>query len=505
MQDEPFAIDPATAVYAGPRAAALRDLRRADDVPRRRGGGRPPARARGRRRAARGLRRRPPLHVPHPPGVPVLAALERAASRRRRSAPRSSARCRRSSASRRRCCRCSATSWAPPPTTPAARRTCAASRSDGDRLSVRLQRPAGDLPARLAAPILCPVPEGTPAVRGGSRAPLPSAGPYYIASADPGRTVLRRNPNYRGARPRRPDRIVYLTGVSTAEGLRRDGRVDYIPYDFDQHGPLAVGGALDREYGATSAAARRGDRRYYANPLPGLDLLAFNAKRPLFRDAATRRAASRGARPARARRRLERAPDRPLHPALGAAAPTPRPRRRARGAAARRRAPRDGDALLLRRGRQPARRRDRAREPAADRHPRAHQAVAGLPARARSRARPRRHRARHRPPRSSPTPSCSSRSPAATSSGFGDILPSGVRADPASCAGSPAPTRSRSPARDAAFAALERAALAAPRRWRRSASFVRPEYVGPRVGCRVIQGAHAFLDLGAACISPATR
>jgi len=35
--------------------------------------------------------------------------------------------------------------------------------------------------------------------------------------------------------------------------------------------------------------------------------------------------------------------------------------------------------------------------------------------------------------------------------------------------------------------------------------FVAPEYVAPRVGCRVFQGAYGFLDLGAACISPTTR
>jgi peptide/nickel transport system substrate-binding protein len=38
----------------------------------------------------------------------------------------------------------------------------------------------------------------------------PAAGPYYIASRDPGRsTVLKRNPYYKGDRPANPDQIVF--------------------------------------------------------------------------------------------------------------------------------------------------------------------------------------------------------------------------------------------------------------------------------------------------------
>src|SRR5829696_162415 len=70
--------------------------------------------------------------------------------------------------------------------------------ADGDRLTIRLVRPAGDLPARLAMPLFCPVPVGTPAAAGGSPKPLPSAGPYYVTSQARGRTVLERNPNYPG-------------------------------------------------------------------------------------------------------------------------------------------------------------------------------------------------------------------------------------------------------------------------------------------------------------------
>ena len=164
--------------------------------------------------------------------------------------------------------------------------------ADGDRLTIRLVRPAGDLPARLAMPLFCPVPVGTPAAAGGSPKPLPSAGPYYVSSQAPGRTVLERNPNYPGDRPRRPDRIVYLTGIGADEALQRvdKGEVDYVPYNYDSQGPLAGGGRRDRAFGANSTAARHGDQRFFARAAPGLDMLALNPRRPLFRDVAMRRA-----------------------------------------------------------------------------------------------------------------------------------------------------------------------------------------------------------------------
>ena len=100
--------------------------------------------------------------------------------------------------------------------------------------------------------------------------------------------MLERNPNYRGGRPHRPSRIVYLTGVPTAKGvaLTRAGRVDVVPWDYDLHGPLAPGGPLDRSAGAGGSA------RYRVAQAPGVDMLAFNTKRPLFRDARVRRAVS---------------------------------------------------------------------------------------------------------------------------------------------------------------------------------------------------------------------
>jgi ABC-type transport system substrate-binding protein len=166
--------------------------------------------------------------------------------------------------------------------------------AQGDRLTITLTRPAGDLLSRLAMPIFCAVPTTTPAP-GSTTAPIPMAGPYFVRSETPGEIVLDRNPNYRGSRPRRPARIVYLTGVQTAKAVAQAGagQVDLVTFDFDSQSPLALGGGLSRRYGNDPVAAKRdGSPRYHVAPAPGVDMLAFNTFRPLFKDARVRRAVS---------------------------------------------------------------------------------------------------------------------------------------------------------------------------------------------------------------------
>ena len=62
--------------------ARVRDLRVPPQLPGRSGSRRSRAQARGRRRDARRLRRRPDVHVPHPPRIPVLAAVRSGGHRR---------------------------------------------------------------------------------------------------------------------------------------------------------------------------------------------------------------------------------------------------------------------------------------------------------------------------------------------------------------------------------------------------------------------------------------
>ena len=149
----------------------------------------------------------------------------------------------------------------------------------GDRLVVRLVRPAPDLPARLALPKFCAVPAGTPVVEGGIEAPIPSAGPYYIAARADNVIVLKPNPNYGGDRPRRLDAIVYEWGVDLGAATRRvaSGKVDYV-----------VG--RDPALAPTAPAVRAAGSRYRQTTVNWTRLLALNANRPLFADARERRA-----------------------------------------------------------------------------------------------------------------------------------------------------------------------------------------------------------------------
>ena len=164
--------------------------------------------------------------------------------------------------------------------------------ANGNVLSITLVRPAGDFLTRISMPAFCPVPSTIPQNTYATGA-MPSAGPYYIASSEGGRTVLLRNPNYHGSRPRRAERIVYTNNVPTpsAVSLANTGALDLLPADFDLTTPFFdPAGVLARRTGAGSAAARAGRRQYFLYPSPAVDYIVFNTNRPLFRDGRLRRA-----------------------------------------------------------------------------------------------------------------------------------------------------------------------------------------------------------------------
>jgi ABC-type transport system substrate-binding protein/DNA-binding beta-propeller fold protein YncE len=161
----------------------------------------------------------------------------------------------------------------------------------GDTLSIALVKPAGDFLTRISMDVFCPVPLSVPVDPRRAIGPIASAGPYYIATIDAHRTVLERNPNYTGHRPRRAARIVFVNNVPTpkAVALADSGQLDYVPPDFHSD-LLAPGGPLDRRYGPMSAAARAGRQRYFLHVRPLVDTMVFNTRRPLFRDVRLRQA-----------------------------------------------------------------------------------------------------------------------------------------------------------------------------------------------------------------------
>ena len=164
--------------------------------------------------------------------------------------------------------------------------------ASGDRLQIRLTAPAPDLPARIATQPFCAVPDDTPATA--QSRPIPSAGPYYVASSSRDQVVLDRNPNYHGSRPRIPKQIVYSFDVSLARALHQvaAGQSDYLdaaPFTSTS-AALALLSTLDRRYGPASAAARTGHQRYFVNPWLDLEYLVFNTRRRVFASARMRRA-----------------------------------------------------------------------------------------------------------------------------------------------------------------------------------------------------------------------
>ena len=77
-------------------------------------------------------------------------------------------------------------------------------------------------------PFVCAVPTSLPPTPSG--APIPSAGPYYIAQGDPlTQLTVLPNPNYTGARPHRFDSIEYTIGLPVEEIRQRieSGVSDY--------------------------------------------------------------------------------------------------------------------------------------------------------------------------------------------------------------------------------------------------------------------------------------
>jgi ABC-type oligopeptide transport system substrate-binding subunit len=175
-------------------------------------------------------------------------------------------------------------------------------RASGDTLSITLTKPSPDFLARLALPFFCPVPVGTPLVAGAPSEGEPSdpggnhivsAGPYYVADySNEEHVILKRNPNYHGPRPHTVDAIAIRERVAASAALERIQQRGYDGITTLTDPLLAIGGAVDRQWGASSAAAGRGDQRYFATPLPRTRFIAFNANRGVFADRRVRRAAA---------------------------------------------------------------------------------------------------------------------------------------------------------------------------------------------------------------------
>jgi DNA-binding SARP family transcriptional activator len=157
----------------------------------------------------------------------------------------------------------------------------------GHTLAITLTHAAPDFPDRLTMAQFCPVPIGTPiAATGDHDEPIPSAGPYYLtANAGGNLAVIRRNPNYHGARPGTLDGVVFREEVPFARAVAHveSGNADYVA----EPGPaLQPGSAVAARFDAAASAGRR----YFRTPLPATDELVFNTEHGPLRDVRLRRA-----------------------------------------------------------------------------------------------------------------------------------------------------------------------------------------------------------------------
>ena len=144
-------------------------------------------------------------------------------------------------------------------------------RASGRTLVVTLRHPAADFPQRLALPYFCAVPVSAPNEQTND---LPSAGPYAIASYEPGRSlVLERNRYYRGSRPGKVDSILYRFGAYPSQILLQleRGEVDY--------------GIVDSaEFQALQAKFKADRSRFHVERSTTVAYLALNTSRPLFKN-----------------------------------------------------------------------------------------------------------------------------------------------------------------------------------------------------------------------------
>lgn len=153
--------------------------------------------------------------------------------------------------------------------------------ASGDRLTIHLLAPDPNLPYQLAQSFFCAVPPDTPVNPNGVSA-IPSAGPYSVVSYTPGRgIVMLRNPNYRGDRPHRFDRIDVSLDVASQHAI---AAVEAGRADFADSVDISAGAtkALGARYGAHSPAARSGHQQFFVRTEPGLDFFVLNTHRALF-------------------------------------------------------------------------------------------------------------------------------------------------------------------------------------------------------------------------------
>jgi peptide/nickel transport system substrate-binding protein len=148
-------------------------------------------------------------------------------------------------------------------------------------LTIRLRKPAGNFLGNLASGAggFCVVPEGLPLDPEGVKAPLASAGPYFVSEYVPGQSVtLERNRYYRGTRPHHIDRFVGDLTIISADAAAALDRVERGELD-EVVVPIAPdrAEALKQKYGINRT-------RFFVEAGTFFRTFVFNTSGPLFRN-----------------------------------------------------------------------------------------------------------------------------------------------------------------------------------------------------------------------------
>ena len=153
----------------------------------------------------------------------------------------------------------------------------------GNKLTIRLARTAPDILTRLAMPFFVAMDRQLhPIDAKGVKAPMHTAGPYYIQSWTPNsRLIVVRNPHYKGKRAANVNRIEYEANVNLdAQVLRiRAGQADFAAEGVSPsaHADLA------RQFGINKG-------RYQVRQVPTTRYLAMNTTKGVTTNANVRKA-----------------------------------------------------------------------------------------------------------------------------------------------------------------------------------------------------------------------
>jgi peptide/nickel transport system substrate-binding protein len=151
----------------------------------------------------------------------------------------------------------------------------------GLTLTIHLTKPNATFISIMGMQWFNPVETGMPYTSQGLNT-FATAGPYYIASRDPGRsTVLKRNPYYKGSRPANPDQIVFTPNTDLDQSLLqvRAGQAD-----LDLTGPPPTANAgLAKQYGINK-------NRFYVGPTSCVYYMSMNTARAPFDNVNLRKA-----------------------------------------------------------------------------------------------------------------------------------------------------------------------------------------------------------------------